>query len=467
MWRLGLRAAVAGTCLAALALGMEPAAASSPGSWGTAREIPGLAALTDGNGVYVTAVSCPKAGNCGAGGAYVDKTAHLQGFVVSEQNGVWGKALEVPGLGALNVNGYAEVTSVSCPSAGNCAAGGYYDSSARAYQAFVVSERNGVWDSASVVRGLPTVGGAQLWSVSCSSAGGCGAGGDYVDKAGHQQGFVVSEQNSIWGKAREVPGIAALGPYSFLDNVSCPSPGACGAEGIYWGVGSFNHGFVITERNGVWGKAQKIPGIRALSAGGYANLQAVSCSSAGNCAAGGESISLSGAERAFVVSERDGVWGKALQVPGLGALGPHGYSNVTSVSCPSLGNCVVGGGYVRQSGGAHGFVFGQHLGKWGTALTLQGFSNAAVNSVSCSAAGDCAAGGYYDTSPGRQGFVANETNGIWGKELQVPGLATLNTGGDASVTRVSCPSLGHCSAVGYYTDSSGAYQNHGFVAGQH
>jgi len=39
--------------------------------------------------------------------------------------GSWGKAVEVPGLAALNTGGDAAVTSVSCPSAGDCAAGGY------------------------------------------------------------------------------------------------------------------------------------------------------------------------------------------------------------------------------------------------------------------------------------------------------------------------------------------------------
>ena len=40
--------------------------------------------------------------------------------------GSWGQAVEVPGLAALNTGGQANVNSVSCASAGNCAAGGYY-----------------------------------------------------------------------------------------------------------------------------------------------------------------------------------------------------------------------------------------------------------------------------------------------------------------------------------------------------
>ena len=42
-----------------------------------------------------------------------------QGFVVSESNGRWGKAIEVPGLGALNTGLNADVLSVSCAAAGD------------------------------------------------------------------------------------------------------------------------------------------------------------------------------------------------------------------------------------------------------------------------------------------------------------------------------------------------------------
>ena len=47
-----------------------------------------------------------------------------QGFVAVERNGAGAQAIGVPGLGALNTGGFAEVISVSCASAGNCAAGG-------------------------------------------------------------------------------------------------------------------------------------------------------------------------------------------------------------------------------------------------------------------------------------------------------------------------------------------------------
>ena len=71
-------------------------------------------------------MSCASAGNCSAGGYYTDSSGHQQAFVVSEVNGTWRNAMEVPGTAALNKGGDAQVTSVSCASAGNCSAGGCY-----------------------------------------------------------------------------------------------------------------------------------------------------------------------------------------------------------------------------------------------------------------------------------------------------------------------------------------------------
>jgi hypothetical protein len=109
--------------------------------------------------------------------------------------GTWGKAREVPGLGALNAGGDAQISSLSCGSAGNCSAGGSYeDSSGYHSQAFVVSQAGGTWGKATEVAAALNAGrNASLNSVSCASAGNCSAGGSYADSSGHTQAFVVDE----------------------------------------------------------------------------------------------------------------------------------------------------------------------------------------------------------------------------------------------------------------------------------
>ena len=51
-----------------------------------------------------------------------------------ERHGRWGAAIEVPGLRALNVEGNADLSEVSCAPAGTCAAGGSYQDRHGHYQ---------------------------------------------------------------------------------------------------------------------------------------------------------------------------------------------------------------------------------------------------------------------------------------------------------------------------------------------
>src|SRR5262249_56048906 len=94
------------------------------GGWAKAIEVPGSGALNRGGDANVVSVSCASAGNCAAAGGYTDRSGNDQVFVASERHGVWGKAIEVPGLGALNKGGFAGVSSVSCAPAGSEERGG-------------------------------------------------------------------------------------------------------------------------------------------------------------------------------------------------------------------------------------------------------------------------------------------------------------------------------------------------------
>jgi hypothetical protein len=116
-------------------------------------------------------------------------------------------------------------------------------------------------------------------------------------------------------------------------------------------------------------------------------------------------------------------------------------------------------------------VVSQKAGRWGTAEPVPGAAalntgrNAYISSLSCGAAGNCSAGGSYSDSSGHgQALVASQAHGAWGAAQQVPGTAALNAGGFAATYAVSCASANHCSAGGFYTDSSGHQQ--AFVVGQ-
>jgi hypothetical protein len=209
--RLAVTIAVAATVVAVAATLAGPAAAAGTltgatgpgGAWRKAEEVPGTAALNKGGDAGIDSVSCASAGNCGGGGFYTGSSGYSEALVVSQVHGAWGKAEEVPGTAALNEGGDAGIDSVSCASAGNCSAGGSYAGHSGGNQAFVVSQVHGTWRRAEEVPGtarLNAGANAQVWSVSCASAGNCSAGGQYASSRkpaplGTSQAFVVTEVN--------------------------------------------------------------------------------------------------------------------------------------------------------------------------------------------------------------------------------------------------------------------------------
>jgi hypothetical protein len=439
---------------------------ASGDAWGTAEEVPGIAALNKGGIAFLDSVSCASAGNCGTGGYYLDRSGHQQVFAVGETKGTWGTAREVPGTAALNQGGYAYLFSVSCPSAGDCGAGGYYSPKANSFQAFVVGERDGTWGTAAPVphlAALNTGADAAITGMSCASAGNCTAGGFYTGSARHQQAFVVVETKGTWQRAQEVPGTAALNAGGFAEvySVSCPSAGNCGAGGYYTDSSGRAQAFVAGEVKGRWGSAVEVPGTAALNTGGLAQVNSVSCASPGNCSAGGDYLSRVGKgdkSQAFVAGEVKGRWGSAVEVPGTAALNTGGLAQVSSVSCASPGNCSAGGDYTDGSGHTQVFVVSEVNGTWRNAEEVPGSGAlnqggvASLSQVSCQPSGNCSAGGSYSPGPPRfQAFVASKVNGTWRKAEEVPGSGALDSAGIGGTISVSCPPSGNCSAGGFYT----------------
>ena len=468
-----LAAAVAAGLAGMGIAGAWPAAAmprAGTGGWGTAIQLPGTAALNRGGLLHTSGVSCAAAGSCTAGGYYSDRLGKIQAFVVTEANGRWHPAIEVPGTAALNKGGNAVTSSMSCGATGSCAAGGYYssrsagDSSVR--QAFVVSEVNGRWRPAVEVPGTAALNrgaGAVIESVSCAAAGSCAAGGFYTDGSGHGQSFVVSEVNGRWRPAIEVPGTAALneGGNAVIDSVSCAAAGSCAAGGHYTDGSGHGQSFVVNEVNGRWRTAIEVPGTAALNKGIFTSVDSVSCAAAGSCAAGGHYTDGSGRGQAFVVSEANGRWRPAIEVPGTAALNRGGSADVGSVSCGAAGSCAAGGYYLGSTRHHQAFVVTEANGRWRPAIEVPGTAalnkrgNAVTASVSCAAAGICAAAGFYtDSTHATQAFVVNEVKGQWRTAIEVPGTAALDKGRPAQDRSVSCATARSCTTIGDYLDGS-------------
>ena len=142
-------------------------------------------------------VACSSPGNCATGGQYRDRQNRYQGFVDSEVNGVWRRAIEVvlPG-GAPQSGKNGGVVALSCPANGWCRAGAAYDDANGNYQALTITQTNGRWNAGQKVtlpQGATTVGVAGgLYGLQCSTLTTCSAIGSYIDSGANYQGFTLA-----------------------------------------------------------------------------------------------------------------------------------------------------------------------------------------------------------------------------------------------------------------------------------
>jgi hypothetical protein len=282
------------------------------GTWGQATPIPpatGLPGQAAGSVSSIGPISCPSPGNCSAAGNYA-VSGGGQVFVDNEVHGTW-TAQAVPGLATLNVGLQDSINAISCSAPGNCGAGGAYVQAEGPMASFVVSESHGTWGTATEVTtkilGFNADDGDWITAMSCPSAGNCTAGGvQNVDQdAINSSVYVLSEVHGTWGQAILLNGMSKLnqGDYASISQVSCSSAGNCGVAG-YYSAGPnedliYSQPYVANQVKGTWSKAIEVPGIKTVpeSQGQNADTTTIYCPAPNRCSAGGYNGT------AFVVSQ--------------------------------------------------------------------------------------------------------------------------------------------------------------------
>jgi hypothetical protein len=275
--------------------GQALAVSESGGTWGTAEVLPGPLNTDAG----LTSISCSSAGKCSAGGYYdaqPDGPLPGEGYplVAEETGGTWGSVQDLNG----SFNDVADddvdaVSSVSCSSAGNCSAGGYYGTFDGASHAFVVSESDGTWGQVVETAQSLDKNGSAITSISCPSDGNCSAGGYYVDGDDNQQVLVIEETDGVWQPAQEVAGSLNADGYAQITSISCASTGNCSAAG-YYATETALVGLVVTETDGSWDSGQDVA---------TSPISSISCPSVDNCVAVGDVNDEGDRQLAFAVAE--------------------------------------------------------------------------------------------------------------------------------------------------------------------
>jgi len=398
-----------------------------------------LPSLAHAGAPNLRSLACPTVGGCEAVGM-----AGLQHVVHVRQSGrQWtlgtitlpsaAKPIDPPGGPSPTLS------SVSCASAGNCVAVGGYDASDRTTHSLLVTESGGTW-GAGVDAQLPPnaattpdpnfgYAGGSISLVACPAPGHCTAVGTYVnaDASSSDYPWVANESGGQWapGVAASLPAAASVsgnltnGPSPFFGftGLSCRSAGNCTAVGGYENEQGSEEGLILRERDGAWSRGVTAPlppkGVPNTESNEFNSpLTSVACGSADDCAAVGWYVLRGmGTRHGLLLRERAGTWKASALVLPAGAKAPGGVF-LTSVACPSRGNCVAVG-YYGNRGRTRGLIVRERNGEWGRAVNAALPKGAAasrqhtfLNSVSCASATACTAGGYYaDRSGHTQGLL--------------------------------------------------------------
>ena len=415
--------------------------------------------------VRLHAVSCSSPGNCAAVGRLTDAHQHGWGLLLNDHSGVWGRIVKAKLPAGASARYGANLASVSCPSAGNCAAAGLYETGG--FTALVLLTQSSWTWGQGVAPKLPANGTSPgaLLRVSCAAPGDCAAVGSYVADQDTEEGLLLDESTGVWGSGDEaaVPGNGS----GYLRSVSCSSPGECTAVGAYFDDAGVAHGLLVSESSGMWGAG--VEANAPANAGKVVALGPVSCSSPGSCTAVGTYTDTQG-NAGILLTETSGIWS-----PGVKASLPANASSIgnvwlPSVSCSSPGNCTAVGSYLTKHDGQQGLLLTESHGVWARGVQASLPANAAARpgtqegfvagpgllSVSCWAAGSCfAVGSYFDRSGGTHGLLLGESSGKWGHGVQARAPANAAARPEVGLWSVSCPSAKGCVAVGQYHDRTG------------
>ncbi|CAB5057396.1 MAG: hypothetical protein F2934_03425 [Actinobacteria bacterium] len=425
----------------------------------------------------LNSVSCVSAGHCTAAGSFKDLAGNTQAFTQTSTSGTWGNA--VPATFVTNVQNVApdaNLSSVSCVSAGHCTAAGSFKDLAGNTQAFTQTSTSGTWGNAVPATFATNVQYAAPYArfdtVSCASTGNCTAAGRFKDLAGNLQAFTQTSTGGTWAQA--VPATLAAGlqsaaPFAYFSSVSCASAGNCTAAGRFKDLAGNFQAFTQTSTGGTWGNA--VPATYAAgiqNAAPYAYFNSVSCASAGNCTAAGAFKDQGGNTQAFTQSSTGGTWGNAVPTTFAADIqnaAPNAYFN--SVSCTPAGYCTAAGQFKDLGGNTQAFAQTSTGGTWGNAVPTTfatGIQNATpyayFNSVSCAPAGYCtAAGTFKDLAGNYLAFTQTSTGGTWGNAVPATFTTDIqNAAPNAYFKSVSCTPAGYCTAAGRFKDQAGNLQ---------
>jgi hypothetical protein len=202
-----------------------------------------------------------------------------------------------------------------------------------------------------------------------------------------------------------------------------------------------------------------------------ADAGALSCSSFGNCVAGGGYEDKSGNFDPMVVIDNSGRWSRGVELKLPDDAPASVFATAASVSCTRTGDCVAAGSYPEPTANfGRAFAAAEAAGTWHQATELKLPSGAAwppqaqVSAVSCRALGSClAVGDYLDSMQNVQAMMLTESNGSWHRATEIFPPSDAGPQPYLTFSALACQHGGQCVIAGEYVNAAGHTAGEGLV----
>lgn len=341
-----------------------------------------------------------------------------------------------------NASGQDRLLGAACNSATDCTAVGYYVNGSGHEQTLIETTTGGSgWSIVS----SPNASTYDNWlnGVSCTSATDCTAVGFYNDSSNDSRTLIEATTD---GKTWSIISSAdVVSTWNQLTSVSCTAASECTAVGAYWDAAAYIQKPLVETTTD--GKTWAV--VSSQSPAGNAYIQSVSCTSATNCTAVGDydydDFSTGYIYKSLIETTTDGKTWSIVPSPnnGTGGTWLSGVSCTSATDCTAVGDYIDGGNFTLVERTTDGST-------WSTVASPNAGSDQ-LHGVSCTSATDCTAAGYSIGANGySQTLVETTADGSTWSTVSSPNASTYGN----YLNGVSCTSAADCTAVGYASDQT-------------
>lgn len=304
----------------------------------------------------------------------------------------------------------------------------------------------------------------ELYGVSCVSASDCWAVGYYANEATAKVGQVLHFTGSNWRQVSiPEPGGLTAGDYNYLDAVTCVSKRDCWVVGYYGSSGKASLNEALHWNGRDWKRVELPEPSGTKRASELNHLDGVACSQSSDCWAVGTYAKSSATDLNEALRWNGRRWTQA-RVPEPGG-DARGEKNVLyGVACVARAHCQ-SVGYVQNRAGAYLNEGVRWNGKaWSKVRVPQpGGSGtrdyAYLEGLYCQSSSFCWADGGYRTHNGAYVDQTLRWNGTRWARTPTPDPGGTKGGDDNELIGVDCRSASDCWQIGYYYDGHGAALN--------